>query len=507
MTKFFLLIFPLFTLCSVAKGDPLFVCPSQSSKEKRPLSFAKDFLSVEEFLRRTKPYRKERITVEFSPRQEETVEREKEVASVERETKKELLKYYLFLDGLSVGGMEIKGGCERRGKELTAKVGVRGSWPILESVRLFGDVYVGTGYQSYEETSRNKTWGDVRYFYLLAEPPYSGFRALVGRVPLVEERGFWFYNYVDGVRLEYRDSILSGFLFAGKRLGDSRISNTEERINLDGYAYLIGTLDYQYFYNHHLRFFFLREQRGDFGSSEVSVWSGVKEKESLNWVGLRLNGKFGRKRVRYYWLDVAYMWGKRGFAQVLEEECTAYKEVLSTSYRKVNGFGMEVGGKMVINNKGVGARVALGQGSNTPSEERAFYLPRLSTSREKLFGKNRVRYYGELANPDLNNLVIFSLFGGYRFLPKNWLEFNLLKYLRYDSSGGTSFSRYFVAPKSGSKDLGYEIDLMLDGELTTGKSRWRYLLTGSLFVAGGAFDGQLDRDKVYAVSLRLKRYW
>jgi alginate production protein len=402
--------------------------------------------------------------------------------------------------------MKPEGGCGRDGKEITGKVGVRGFWPISEELSLWGDIYLGTGYQSFGDTSRNRTWGDIRYFYLMAEHPYSNMRLLAGRIPLREERGFWFYNYLDGIKLEYRSSLLNTFLFAGKRLSDSRISNTEERINLDGYGYLMGALDYQFLYGHHLEFFFLREHRGSFGGSEVSVWSGVKEKEDLNWLGLRLKGKLGGESIRYYWLDVAYMWGKRGFAEVAQSECSAYKEVLSTSYRSVSGFGVEVGGKMIVENKGFGARVAAGQGSNTPLEGKAFYLPRVSTSREKLFGENRIRYYGELANPDLNNLIVFSHFGGYRLFPKNWLEFNLLKYFRYDSSGGISFSRYFVSPDGNGKDVGYELDLMLDGELSAGKGRWRYLVTGSLFVAGSAF-GQLSKSKLYSLSFRLKRYW
>jgi alginate production protein len=460
------------------------------SKPKTPLTFEEEFLRAKSLVGSPKVTDEDkRVVPQKFPSQvlEEVVEKEEEV----RETYR--LNWYSFTDGIYASELNLRGGCKGKGWEITERSGVKLLWQISDSATLKGDFYVGVGKQNFKETTRSKAWISVRYLYLSYSLPFYGFSLSGGRLPVQEERGFWFSNYIDGIKLSYSSSILNGFLFAGKRLEDSRVSTSEERINLEGYEYVIGNLDYQYLYGHHLELFYLWEHRSSFeGTGIVSVWNDVKEKENLNWMGLRLKGKFEGKSSRHYWLDLAYRWGKEGSAEAMILGCTAYKAILSTSYRSVSGWGLEIGGKLFRENEGVGVRVAAAK---------EFSLPKLSTSREKLFGFNKVRSYGEVTNPDLNNLIILSTFGGYRLFPSAWLEVNLLKYLKYRSSEGVSFSRYFPPSKDG-RDIGYEIDVMLDGTAGDKEDSWRYLLTLGLFIPGSAFE-----EKVYGFSLRLKRYW
>ncbi len=432
---------------------------------------------------------------------------------VSESAKKLFVEKYIFLDGYYVRGLKPKNYCGRDGNAIIGRVGVRFSWQLSHSISLWGDIFAGVGHQSFAHSDIDKGWGDIRYLYLstksVYEPDYFGYYASIGRLPVIEKRGFWFYNYLDGAKIGYKSTLLHWFLFAGTRLEDFRISNSDEKTNIQGYDYFIGYADYQYFYKQHIGLFYISERKNKFSNlNDVSVWKGVRDKENINWAGLRLKGDvFLRNTDTRYWLDIGYMWGKRGFANTKFNGCTAYKSTVYTEYKKERGLGLDLGGKALFGKTGIGLRFAMGQGVNTLKRGKEFYLPRISNERERMFGLNRIRYYGELTNPDLNNLFILSVFGGYEFYENNWFEINVLKYLQYHTSKSLSFGRYFVSPNGNSRDIGYETDVMLDGEIKTDSNKWRYLITGSVFLPGEAFNGLLDRRVAYGIFLKIKRYW
>ncbi len=485
---------------------PSSVCPKVTKSKKVAVNIGKPEEELKKASMAVEGQSKETV-------KEKRIEKEEQNTESSPSTKKFFLEKYVFVDGYAVKGLDPKDMCRRNGSEITGRAGLRFAWQITNGISLWGDLFGGIGYQSFMHSNRKRGWFDVRYLYLstksVYEPDYHGYYGSLGRIPVIDKRGFWFYNYLDGIKGGYRSTLLNWFVFLGKRFEDSRFSNSEERINIQGYDYIVAHADYQYYYRHHLGGFYLFEHKSKFSNLDgASVWKGVRNRESLNWLGIRLNGTFSARTSDVdYWFDLGYMWGKRGFATAAFKGCTAYKSVISTSYKSMKGFGVELGGKTVIGKTGLGARVAVGEGSDTVSHNRGFYLPKLSILRDKMFGFNRIRYYGELANPDLNNLLIISLFGGYNIYPDNWIEINLLKYLQYSKTGGVPFGRYFLAPNGSSRDIGYEMDLMLDGRIKTADAKWRYLLTGSLFIPGRAFNGMLDEKDAYGVFLKVKRYW
>jgi len=418
------------------------------------------------------------------------------------------LKYYLNIYGRAADSLEQSGGCKLEGKDLVVKPGVKFAWSMTDKLSLWGDVRVGAAYQKFLETDRRKFWLDVRQLYISNRPifdrNYYGYVFSVGRVLVSEPRGFWFYNSIDGIRVVYLSTLLSGSLWLGKRIKDVYVTNNEERNNISGYTYLVGTVDYQYRYRQHLHLFYIKEYRGNSASvgDTFDVWSPVKEKENLNWIGGRWtyswNDKFERKSLDL-WTDVGYMWGDRDILESVREGCTATSRVVSISSGSMDGGGFEIGGKYVDNDIGIGARVAGGT--------EYFYQPRLSSNREHLFGPNTIRYYGEYTNPDLTNTLIFSVFGGYQWKENHWIELNILKYNLVNKDQGTSFSRFFPSPNGKDGDLGWEIDFILEGEEKGLSSRWRYYLIGSYFEPGSAYDGVTEVDRSYGLFLNIKRYW
>jgi len=417
------------------------------------------------------------------------------------------MKYYLNLYGRIADSLE-SGGCKLEGKDLVVKPGVRFAWSMTDKLSLWGDVRVGGAYQKFLDTDRRKFWLDIRQLYISNRPifdrNYYGYVFSLGRVLVSEPRGFWFYNSIDGLRLDYLSSLLSGTVWLGKRINDVYVTNNEERSNISGYTYLVGMLDYQYRYRQHVNLFYIKEYRGSSASvgDTFDVWSSVKEKENLNWIAGRWTyekeDKYAGRKLNL-WLDVGYMWGDRDILESVREDCTATSRVVAISSGSMDGSGFEVGGKYVDNDIGIGARVAGGT--------EYFYQPRLSSNREHLFGPNTIRYYGEYTNPDLTNTLIFSVFGGYQWRENHWVEMNIIKYNLVNKDQGTSFSRFFPSPNGEDGDLGWEIDLIFEGEERGLSSRWRYYLIGSYFEPGSAFDGVSEVDRSYGLFLNIKRYW
>ncbi|TCK05279.1 alginate export family protein [Phorcysia thermohydrogeniphila] len=417
------------------------------------------------------------------------------------------LKYYLNLYARVADSLE-SGTCKLEGKDLVLKPGVKFAWSMTDKLSLWGDVRVGGAYQKFLDTHRKKFWLDIRQLYIsnrpIFDPNYYGFVFSAGRVLVSEPRGFWFYNSIDGIRVDYLSTLLSGSLWLGKRINDVYVTNNEERSNISGYTYLVGTVDYQYRYRQHIHLFYVKEYRGSSASvgDTFDVWSPVKEKENLNWVGGRWtyswDDRFEGRKVDL-WLDVGYMWGDRDILETQRVGCTATSEVISVASASMDGGGFELGGKYIDNDVGIGARVAGGT--------EYFYQPRLSSNREHLFGPNTIRYYGEYTNPDLTNTLIFSVFGGYQWKENHWIELNILKYNLVNKDQGTSFSRYFPSPNGKDGDLGWEIDFILEGEEKGLSAKWRYYLIGSYFEPGSAYDGVSEVDRSYGLFLNIKRYW
>jgi hypothetical protein len=308
---------------------------------------------------------------------------------------------------------------------------------------------------------------------------------------------------------------LKSFFLFGTRFNDSRISNSEERNNIKDYFYLIGNLEHQFYYNHYLSLFLMKEykDKSDSIGETKSVWDPVKPDKNLNWIGLRLIGNRNLNQNKYfnmfsYWADIAYMWGENQFVETKSLDCcSAYKIIKDFNYEDVSGFGGELGLAYKRKKWGIGGRIAIGQGEDDNENINAFYQPRTSNNKDKLFGPTTVRSYGELSNPDLTNLILLGVFGGLEIKDKMWLEINLLKYQQYIKTNTTTFSKYFISPNGESSDLGWEANLIFEGESRTKYAKWRYNLTGAYFKGGQAFDDVADIDDAYGLFLRIKRYW
>jgi len=433
------------------------------------------------------------------------VEEEKETAVQNQPEEKgqeikRILTMYFFLDAYHIRGQEDI--YERKGEDLIGRLGIRFAYQIKENLSFWSDVYVGAGYQKFMEDDQTKLWWDIRYLYLSnTNLPYRdkyGFGIKAGRVPVIDRRGFWFYNYLDGLYLSYRKTLLQVWGFVGTRAFDTRVGTNEESVNIQGYTYFIGNIKYQYFYQHFASLYLIGEYKNDFSNlSSPDVWEGVREKRKLAWVGIRLEGKPVGRSGLDYWADIGVITGTKGVVNSSIREPYADIVVRGKWSQRVSDIGLDLGAKLIKENWGLGGRLAYGG--------REFYLPKLSNRRSYLFGKNTIRYYGELFNPSLNNITVVSVFGGYRLEGENWITVNLLNYFKADKNYSSGYSRYFYTAKD-KKYLGTEVDLIYDGEIGDNSSKWRFLVVGSYFKGSDAFD-HLSRKDGYGIFFKLKRYW
>ncbi len=401
-------------------------------------------------------------------------------------------RWYNFFDAGLIKG-DVSGECCNRGRYLTDRLGYRFYYIFTPQTFLYGDLRLGLSYQRFRKESRKKGWFSIKELYL--QRNFGDFWNLrFGRVPLRERRSFYYYNEVDGLQINYSSALFDGTFFVGKRLNDNRFDNSDERIGINGYSYLILNGKYQYHYRNYLSLFYVKEYRGNSGKGvgdTFSVWRSSLSETNRNWLGVRLTGDRDNGN---YWADFSFSWGADSIASSSYIDCSASKLITARNYTRTSGFGLELGVKKVYEDWGVGGRFALGS--------KNFRLPRTANLKSHLFGFNRIRYYGELTDPDLKNVALFSLFGGKRLRPDLWLEANWVNYWKVNSSRTVSFSRYFCS-RGSSNYLGSELDLMLDGALLGegNTNYWRYLVTAGYFIPASY------GTSVLGITLRVKRYW
>ena len=401
-------------------------------------------------------------------------------------------RWYDFFDARLVKG-DVSGKCCNRERSLTNRIGYRFYFTLTPKTFLYGDFRLGLSYQRFREETRKKGWFSIRELYLQRNIG-DFWNIRLGRVPLRDRRSFYYYNEVDGLQLNYSSALFNGMFFIGRRLNDNRFDNSDERIGINGYSYLILNGNYQYRYGDNLSLFYIKEYRGNSGKGTgdtFSVWKSALSETNRNWIGIRLTRD---KDNSNYWADLSFSWGADSIVSSIYPDCSASKLITARNYTKNSGVGLELGAKKSYGDWGIGGRFAFGS--------KNFRLPRTANLKSYMFGFNRIRYYGELTDPDLRNIALLSLFGGKRLRPDMWLEANWINYWKVSNNRNTSFSHYFCY-RENSDYLGSELDLMLDGALLGegDKNYWRYLLTAGYFIPGSY------GTSVLGITLRVKRYW
>jgi alginate production protein len=132
----------------------------------------------------------------------------------------------------------------------------------------------------------------------------------------------------------------------------------------------------------------------------------------------------------------------------------------------------------------LGAGIAFGSGETDSSTTEGYRQTGLQDNNDKLGGVTSVRYYGELFDPELSNLMVTSVVGAVRPFANTSLSLLLHSYRQDTAAQGNPDSGLRTSPTGLSTDLGTEIDLVLGYRASGGIS---LELVAARFQPGDAF--------------------
>ncbi len=193
----------------------------------------------------------------------------------------------------------------------------------------------------------------------------------------------------------------------------------------------------------------------------------------LRFYGIEFQGK-SIKNYRY-WLQIGYVLGNEG-------------DII------VNGIGFDLGWtyriKKALWRPNFTFGYGFGEGDKNPDDtvDRGFRQTGLQDNSAKFRGISRIQYYGELFDPELSNIHVFT--AGFGLRPVKIVSLDLVYhyYLQVwalqEQDNDLRDSGIRADPTGESRDLGHELDLVFEWKVT---KNFRLGVTGGIFIPGNAY--------------------
>lgn len=301
----------------------------------------------------------------------------------------------------------------------------------------------------------------------------------VGRVALIDRRSWWWDEDLDAVRLGWEQGELRLDTGLAKEL--SRLSSADTGIAPDqrGIVRWFGQARWGWARRHALELFWLQARDGSGAPAVGSVADAASLADPLDfsgrWIGLRASGSWRPDGWQIgYWADAALVRGRETEIRFAGSRASA------ASTRRVSGQAWDLGSTLVWRDGPLRPSVTLGLARGSPG----FRQTGLHENKGRLSGVKRLRYYGELVEPDLRNLRVGTVGAGLRVLENSSLELLWHGYRQTRASVLPAGSRLSQAPGGLDPRLGHGIDLLL------AVREWSWLefqLRWSRFAPGPAF--------------------
>lgn len=378
---------------------------------------------------------------------------------------------------LSIGGkinlelktrdnQDVDDGSSDRQTLFEPQISVAGLFQPVRGVEIYGEGKLTYTDPIEDETGKKShdTEFELRRGYLhlldLAATPIS---LQVGRARFKDEREWVYDENLDAVRLMLEKDPLT------VELSVSSIWIDPERDERDIVNYtLFATYEYD------------RQEK-------IALYALARDDRSRKdrdpvFLGLSWHGR-PHKRQRA-WLDAAM--------------------VIGHDRRKdLEGFGVDVGWTGVFKHPlkpSLTLSYAYGSGDSDPKDgkDRSFQQTDLQDNSGKFNGITKFSYYGEVFDPELSNMMIFTV--GVGIAPSKKLSLDLV-YHYYalvelsDELRDTSLDEDLTGD---DRDLGHEIDLIVGLKLD---EHTRASLTAGAFMPGAAFP---ENDTAYAVNVKIQ---
>jgi hypothetical protein len=346
------------------------------------------------------------------------------------------------------------------------------------------------------EVVRDETW---IFFDRIAG---SGFGLQFGNQNVSETREWWWDKDMDSLRLYYNRGPFHFELMGGQQIGGEStlvgLNPKDKEV-----PRIMSLASWAWNYKQRLELFFMKQWDN---SSEENVGDYIKRvnrdsfDDDMVWFGARAIGEVGLDDYGSvnYWADFA---GVNGDETVYDYDDTKFDNFVRTTKKNkndVSGWAFDIGAFWTLPFRyqpTLTLSYARGSGDRQPNDGQnsTFRQTGIQRNNWRFNGVNRFKIYGELFDPELSNMNIFTSALGVRVLKNSSIEMVYHKYDQVEAINSIRNNNINEDPNGKSRDLGQEFDLVMNFR------EWKRLeleLTGSMFDPGDAFD---NHDVAYSV--------
>lgn len=331
-------------------------------------------------------------------------------------------------------------------KRITAFANIESSWQNIDDERHRKDSGVRSkflqGYVLY------KLW--------------DGFKISIGRQRIKDKREWVYDERLDAIRLTYRFKNFSFDLSASEKKDNGLYDSLDRDERINNFV-LYGR--YSPIKNIRIAAYgFVRDGRS------------IKRKENPIFYGLQSTGEV--LDGLNYWLSFGHVRGR-------------------SSSDKLRGFGFDSGFTYEFDlplKPSIVLGYAFGSGDDNPSDnvDRSYRQTGLQDNNAKFNGFTRVKYYGELLDPELSNLAITTAGFGIKPFRKTSIELIHHYYRQHKRSDELRDAEIDEDPDGLNKILGQEIDLVAAYKYKSKKTSIKTSLVLGYFMPGQAFPREAD---------------
>jgi alginate production protein len=364
-----------------------------------------------------------------------------------------------------------------------------------------------------DQPGRTDEFIDIKRLHFRGEAlfasPFLAFDG--GRFRLQDHKGWLFDTDIEAAQIGYESTLVNARVGIASWLWDGRFGLDFSTLDGDdpvatGSDYLFFEYQYQWRYDHFLGLNIVFEdyELPDEISGRISDPDDLTVNSELTWLTLET---WGARQFKHFQLDYALslgtVSGDRQFLLLNQDSRIdfARDQHLSSGV----GWDFKLAARFLENRFALGVGIAGGDGdSPLQSSSASFVQPQASTNKDNVIGVRRYRYYGEVLAPKLNNIRIGSVWAGYSFKERFWLEAALHDYRQEVATGLVLSDTSIFLPNGLSRDLGTGVDLVLGGRI---RQNVNLLLVAGAFLGGDAFDGvTLDPDG-YRITAEIDVRW
>ncbi len=284
-----------------------------------------------------------------------------------------------------------------------------------------------------EETTQTKEL-NLNLAFLTVKNIVPGTRFQIGRQRFIDSRRWLFNENMDAIRLGYQHEQFSLELSVSQlNLVQRNLLRREAEEDEEGFVNYYAYANYKFGKKNHIGLFALYQDQQRLGTAQPL------------YVGLQSGGRLlGDLK---YWLQTAIVRGSSGG-------------------NSIRGEAIDVGLTQVFNGSwepSLTVGYAYGTGDNNPDDkvDTSFRQTGFQGNSDKFNGVARFKYYGEVLDPRLTNLMVFT--GGVGIKPFAKTSFDLVYhyYMQDHESERIRGSDLSTDPTGLSKHIGSEVDLVV----------------------------------------------